>query len=227
MREALAQLSHLRPDQRQEVVAQCRVALDAQERMIGRLRAEGFIALVEHAGIVSEALDILRANLKQARAQEINSARGMIDDPSADMGSQENLLGLTFEIKNSLIHQNERIGSMSDNLNATLEAAHSALTEWESVLKAVERQRISRGGKRGDMPPSPLEGRSLTIHQRLQDTASGLRGLAHELNQLLGLQYSLERRGPGVECRDFLGIFVFGLPLARGVCRPPPTAGTS
>src|SRR5438093_6635686 len=194
MREALAQLSHLRPDQRQEVVAQCRVALDAQERMIERLRAEGFIALVEHAGIVSEALDILRANLKQARAQEINSARGMIDDPSADMGSQENLLGLTFEIKNSLIHQNERIGSMSDNLNATLEAAHSALTEWESVLKAVERQRISRGGKRGDMPPSPLEGRSLTIHQRLQDTASGLRGLAHELNQLLGLQYSLERR---------------------------------
>ena len=57
MREALAQLSHLRPDQRQEVVAQCRVALDAQERMIERLRAEGFIALVEHAGIVSEALD--------------------------------------------------------------------------------------------------------------------------------------------------------------------------
>jgi len=194
MREALAQLSHLRPDQRQEVVAQCRVALDAQERMIERLRAEGFIALVEHAGIVSEALDVLRANLKQARTQEANSARGMIDDPTGDVGSQENLLGLTFEIKNSLIHQNERIGSMTDNVNATLEAANAALTEWESVLKAVERQRISRGGKRGDALPSPLEGRSLTIHQRLQETTSGLRGLSHELNQLLGLQYSLERR---------------------------------
>ncbi len=193
MREALAQLSHLRPSQRQEVVAQCRVALDAEERLIERLRQEGFAALVEHAGIVSEALDRLRANLKQARSQEVNSARGMIDDPGADIGSQENLLGLTFEIKNSLIHQNERIGSMTDTVNGTLEAAHAALTEWESVLKAVERQRITRGAKRGD-PPNPLEGRSLIIHQRLQETTSGLRGLSHELNQLLGLQYSLERR---------------------------------
>ncbi len=193
MREALAQLSHLRPSQRQEVVAQCRVALAAQERLVESLRAEGFVALVEHAGIVSEALDRLRTNLKQARAQEVNSARAMVDEGTADIGSQENLLALTFEIKNSLIHQNERIGSMTDTVNGTLESAHSALTEWESVQKAVERQRITRGSKRGEAP-SPLEGRSLLIHQKLQDTTSGLRGLSHELNQLLGLQYSLERR---------------------------------
>ena len=193
MREALAQIGHLRPAQRQEIVAQCRVALDAEEKLIESLRAEGFAALVEHGSMVSEALERLRANLKQTRDQEIHSARGMIDEASAaDVGTQENLLALTFEIKNSLIHQNERIGSMTETVNGTLDAAHAALTEWESVQKAVERQRITRG-KRGDAQ-SPLEGRSLIIHQRLQETTSGLRGLSHELNQLLGLQYSLERR---------------------------------
>jgi hypothetical protein len=193
MREALSQMGHLRPAQRQEVVAQCHVALDAEERLIERLRADGFVALVEHAGIVSEVLDRLRANLKQARSQEVNSARGMIDEATADVGNQENLLALTFEIKNSLIHQNERIGSMTDTVSETLDAAHAALTEWDGVQKSVERHRIARGNKRGEAP-NPLEGRSLIIHQKLQDTNSGLRSLSHELNQLLGLQYSLERR---------------------------------
>jgi len=193
MREALGQMAHLRPEQRQEVIAQCRVALDAQERLIERLRADGFIALVEHAGIVGEVLDRLRANLKQARSQEMSSARGMIDEATADVGSQENLLALTFEIKNSLIHQNERIGSMTDTVNDTLDAAHAALTEWDGVQKAVERHRVARAGKKHEAP-SPLEGRSLIIHQRLQETTSGLRSISHELNQLLGLQYSLERR---------------------------------
>jgi len=193
MLEALAQMGHLRSEQRQEVIAQCRVALDAEERLIERLRADGFVALVEHAGIVSEVLDRLRANLKEARAREITSARGMIDEATPDVGSQENLLALTFEIKNSLIHQNERIGSMTDTVNETLDAAHAALTEWDGVQKAVERHRVARAGKKNEAP-SPLEGRSLIIHQRLQETTSGLRSLSHELNQLLGLQYSLERR---------------------------------
>jgi len=52
---------------------------------------------------VSEVLDRLRANLKEARAREITSAPGMIDEATPDVGSQENLLALTFEIKNSLI----------------------------------------------------------------------------------------------------------------------------
>src|SRR5262245_13336740 len=94
MREALAQMSHLRPTQRQEVVAQCRVALDAEEKLIERLRSDGFTALVEHAGIVSEVMDTLRANIKQARAAEISSARGVIDEATAEVGSQENLLAL-------------------------------------------------------------------------------------------------------------------------------------
>lgn len=193
MRDALAQLGHLRPTQRQEVVAQCRVALDAEGKLADRLRAEGFAALVTHAGTVNDAVDVLRANLRQARSQELNSARGVIDDATPDVGAHENLLALTFEIKNSLIHQNERIGSMSDAVSETLGAAQSATTEWESVQKAVERQRLAPGSRAGDAP-SPLEGKSLLIHQRLQETTSGLRTLSHELNQLLGLQYSLERR---------------------------------
>ena len=193
MLEALAQMGHLRSEQRQEVMAQCRVALEAEERLIERLRSDGFVALVEHAGIVGEVLDRLRAHLKQARSQELTSAHGMIDEATGDVGNQENLLALTFEIKNSLIHQNERIGSMTDTVNDTLDAAHAALTEWDGVQKAVERHRVARAGKRNE-PVSPLEGRSLIIHQRLQETTSGLRSLAHELNQLLGLQYSLERR---------------------------------
>ena len=82
---------------------------------------------------------------------------------------------------------------MTDTVNDTLDAAHAALTEWDGVQKAVERHRVARAGKRNE-PPSPLEGRSLIIHQRLQDTTTGLRTISHELNQLLGLQYSLERR---------------------------------
>src|SRR6185369_18022341 len=38
------------------------------------------------------------------------------------------------------------------------------------------------------------EGKTLTIHQELQETTSGLRTLTHELGQLMGLQYQLERR---------------------------------
>ncbi|MBI4364295.1 MAG: hypothetical protein HY568_02605 [Candidatus Latescibacteria bacterium] len=193
MREALGQLPHLRPGQRQEVVAQCRVALDAESKLVDRLRAEGFAALVAHAGTVNDAVDALRANLKQARSQEVNSARGVIDDATPDVGAHENLLALTFEIKNSLVHQNERITSMSDAVSGTLGAAQSAMTEWESVQKAVERQRLAPGPGAGETS-NPLEGKSLLIHQRLQETASGLRTLSHDLNQLLGLQYSLERR---------------------------------
>ena len=193
MREALTLLPELRPAQRSEIIAQCRVALDAEERLLEGLRADGFSALIEHAGIVSDAVDGLRANRSQARTQEMNSARGVIDEATPDVGSYENLLALTFEIKNSLVHQNERIGAMGETVGGTLEAAQAALTEWEGVHKAVERQRVTRAGKSDDTP-GPLEGKSLIIHQRLQDTASGLRTLSYELNQLLGLQYSLERR---------------------------------
>lgn len=193
MREALAQMSQLRPAQRLEVAAQCRVALDAEERLVERLRAEGFATLVEHVGIVTDALDRLRANLRQARAVEINSARGVIDDAPADLGTQENLLALTFEMKNSLIHQNDRIASMNEIVGGALEAANAALSEWESMRKLAERQRSGSRSKSEDHPAS-LERKSLLLHQKLQETFSGLHTLSHGLNQLLGLQYSLERR---------------------------------
>ncbi len=185
IREAMAQLGQLRPAQRQEVLAQCRVALDMQERIADQLRADGFASLVEHAEQVAEAIDRLRANLSQARSQ----ARGMIDTADAEIGAQENLLALTFEIKNALIHQNERICAMNELIDAALRSSQTALADWEAIVKSVERQRVAGG------PPEALpEGKSSAIHQRLQETDSSIRTLAHEVAQLLSLQYSLERR---------------------------------
>jgi len=76
MQEAWLKWATSAPSSARRSSAQCRVALDAEERLIERLRADGFVALVEHAGIVSEVPDRLRANLKEARAREITSARG-------------------------------------------------------------------------------------------------------------------------------------------------------
>jgi hypothetical protein len=39
-----------------------------------------------------------------------------------------------------------------------------------------------------------IEGRTVAMHQQLQEAATGLRSLSQEMNHLLGLQYSLERR---------------------------------
>ncbi len=184
VREAMAQLGQLRPAQRQELLAQCRVALETQKRLADRLRADGFASLVEHAEQVTEAIDRLRANLSQARSQ----ARGMIDAPGPEIEDQENLLALTFEIKNALIHQNDRLGQMNEMIDGALRSSQAALSDWEAIVKAVERHRVA-----GAAEPLP-DGKPLAIHQRMQDVDSGLRTLAHEVAQLLALQYSLERR---------------------------------
>jgi hypothetical protein len=185
IREAMAQLGQLRPAQRQELLAQCRVALDMQARIADRLRADGFAALVDQAEQVTEAIDRLRANLSQAR----NHARGMIDTEGPEIGAQENLLALTFEIKNALIHQNERICAMNEQIDAALRSSQVALSDWEGILKSVERQRMAGGPAEG-LP----DGKPLAIHQRMQEVDSGLHTMAYEVTQLLGLQYSLERR---------------------------------
>jgi hypothetical protein len=188
IREAMAQLGQLRPVQRQELIAQCRVVLDTEEKLADRLRSEGFTSLVEHAEQVTEAIDRLRANLSQARSE----AREMIDSATPDVGAHENLLALTFEIKNSLVHQNERICAMNELVDAAIRSSQTALGDWETVAKAVERRRMEGGAvTAADALP---EGKSLAIHQRMQDVAAGLQSLAHEVAQLLGLQYSLERR---------------------------------
>jgi hypothetical protein len=49
VREAMAQLGQLRPAQRQDLITQCRVALEMEEKLADRLRSEGFASLVEHA----------------------------------------------------------------------------------------------------------------------------------------------------------------------------------
>jgi len=193
LREALSQIVHLRAEQREELAAQCRVSLDSEERLAERLRADGFVALLERGAAVSDTLDRLREDRRQARAQELSSARGMIDEETPDLGNQENLLALTFEIKNSLVHQNERISSMGEVVSGALEAAQAVFGEWESLQKGAERRRIS-SGKRAESGQDLLGSKALSIHQKLHDTLAGLHTLSHELNQLLGLQYALERR---------------------------------
>ncbi len=190
LRETLLQLGQLRPEHRQEMVAHCRVALKTEARLAEKLRAEGFGALVQHAGVVTDAVEQLRAGLSTAKAQALAASRGVIDDGTPEVGPSENLLALTFEIKNALIHQNDRIASMSETVGDTLRSAQNVLSEWESVVKKVERRRIQFGVKGDD----PLEGKTLVLHQELQQTTSGLRAIGHELGQLMSLQYMLERR---------------------------------
>jgi len=190
MRETLSRLGQLRPAHRQEMISHCRVALDAEAKLAELLRTEGFGALLEHAGLVSEAVDGLRAGMTRAKAQALSASRGVIDDGTPDVGPHENLLALTFEIKNALIHQNDRIGTMSETVSHTFKSAQTVLSEWEGMVKLVERRRM-QGKSTDDAIP---EGKTLLIHQELQETTAGLRTLTHELSQLMGLQYALERR---------------------------------
>jgi hypothetical protein len=190
LRETLSQLGQLRPEHRQEMVVHCRVALTAEARLADKLRSEGFGALVQHAGVVTDAVEQLRAGLSTAKAQALSASRGVIDEGTPDVGPSENLLALTFEIKNALVHQNDRIASMSETVGETLRSAHTVLGEWEGIVKRVERRRMQSGGKGED----PLDGKSLLIHQEIQETTSGLRALSYELGQLMSLQYALERR---------------------------------
>lgn len=191
LRETLLQLGQLRPEHREEMIAHCRVALAAEAKLAERLKTEGFGALLHHAGIVSDAVDQLRAGLSSAKAQALSASRGVIDESVPSVGPSENLLALTFEIKNALVHQNDRIASMSETVGETLRSAQTALGEWEAIVKKVERRRVQPGGKGSD---DPLDGKTLTMHQELQETTSGLRALSQELGQLLSLQYALERR---------------------------------
>ena len=191
LRETLAQLDQLRPTQRQEMVAHCHVALEAEAKLAEKLRTDGFGALLAHAGMVGDAIDSLRNGMTRAKAQAMAASRGVIDDSTPDVGPQENLLALTFEIKSALVHQNERIASMNETLDGTLRSLQSALSDWELHIKGSERRRMSGGGSRaGD----GQDGRTLSMHQQLQEATSGLRTLSHEMNHLMGLQYSLERR---------------------------------
>jgi len=190
LRETLSQLDQLRPTQRQEMVAHCNVALEAESKLAEQLRTDGFGALLAHAGTVGDAIDSLRNGMTRAKAQAMAASRGVIDETTPEVGPHENLLALTFEIKSALVHQNERIASMNDTLDSTLRSLQSALSDWELHIKGIERKRMS-GQSRASDPPDP---RTLTVHTQLQEAASGLRSLSHEMNHLLGLQYSLERR---------------------------------
>ena len=143
LRETIAQLDQLRPTQRQEMVAHCRVALDAEERLAEKLRTDGFGGLLAHASMVGDAIDTLRTGMNRAKSQDMAASRGVMDDATPDVGPHENLLGLTFEIKSALVHQNERIGSMNETLDGTLRSLQSALSDWDMYVKATERRRMA------------------------------------------------------------------------------------
>jgi hypothetical protein len=198
LRETLAQLGSLRPAQRQELIAHCRVALETQDKLAEQLRTQGFAALLAHAASVGEAVDQLRARLGRAKAEALNASRGVIDDDTPDLAPRQSLLALTFEIKSSLVHQNDRMGSLSDGLSATLRAVQEAMTEWDGLMKAIDPARGDGGGAgqgKRRMNPGPTTGaRVIQVHQKLEEVAGGMRALVHDVHQLLGIQYSLERR---------------------------------
>ncbi|MEK7316781.1 MAG: hypothetical protein AAB011_11395 [Candidatus Eisenbacteria bacterium] len=202
LRESLVQLGNLRPAQRQELVSHCRVALDTQEKLADQLRTDGFAALLAHAASVGDAVDQLRARLGRAKTESLNASRGVIDDVTPDMAPRENLLALTFEIKSSLVHQNDRIGTISDGVGGTLRSMQTVLTEWDGLMKAIDPARgapaehdpgVSASRRRTNPGPT-IAARAGQIHQKLEEVATGMRTLAHDLHQLLGIQYSLERR---------------------------------
>lgn len=202
LRETLHQLGSLRPAQRQELIAHCQVALETQEKLAEQLRTDGFAALLAHAASVGDAVDQLRARLGRAKTEALNASRGVIDDVTPDMAPRENLLALTFEIKSSLVHQNDRIGAISDGLGGTLRSMQSVLTEWDGLMKAIDPARggaaaadaAATSGRRRTNPGPTVAARAIQIHQKLEEVAGGMRTLVHDLHQLLGIQFSLERR---------------------------------
>ena len=195
LRDALAQLDELRPAERVEMAAHCNVTLDAEARLAGTLHAGGLEALADRAGQVSSAFQRARTESAQPERMRANvdalaSPRGVIDD-SPEVGPQDDLLGLTFEIKSALAQQNERIGGMTSLVDGTLRALQAGLSDWERALRSGAR------GKRKEADPAAIElaeGPALAFQKRIEDVSAGLRALEQELHQLLGIQYSLERR---------------------------------
>ena len=202
LRETLAQLGALRPSQREELVRHCSVALETQEKLADQLRTDGFAGLLAHAASVGDAVDRLRARLGRAKVESVNASRGNIDEVTPDMAPRENLLALTFEIKSALVHQNDRIGSISEGMSATLRSVQGVLGEWDGLLKAIDVHRVGRDGSVAAAPAGRRRAaaehdateRALVVHQKLDEIATGMRTLLHDIHQLLGSQYSLERR---------------------------------
>ena len=151
LRESLAQLGQIKPEQAEEIVAHAKVALEREEKIVDSLRSEGFGTVLAQGGLIARALSDQRAGMTEP---DDRSARDLLDD-TPDVGPQETLLGLTVEIKSAIVNQNERIHTMG----RTVEAAMGALQE-----------------------------------NRVQEASAALRTLGYEMNNFLGLQYSLERR---------------------------------
>jgi hypothetical protein len=200
LQESLAQLGSVRPSERRALVAQCHVALEAQDDLAQQLRTDGFAALLAHASAVGDAIDNLRSSLSRAKAQALNASRGVIDEETPDMAPRESLLALTFEIKSSIVHQNDRMGSISEGLGGMLRSVQRVLSEWDLFVKAIDPERFdSEGAGATRRTPASRRGpnataRSLQVHQTLEEVATGIRALTHDVHQLLGIQYSLERR---------------------------------
>ena len=192
LRETLAQLDQLRPTQRQEMVAHCNVALEAESKLAEQLRTDGFGALLAHAGTVGDAVDSLRNGMTRAKAQAMAASRGVIDEATPEVGPHENLLALDLRDQ-----ERARPSERADRLHERDSGRDASLPAGGALGLGAAHQRgraaphVGTADRRRRDPP---DGRTLTVHQQLQDAASGLRSLSHEMNHLLGLQYSLERR---------------------------------
>jgi hypothetical protein len=184
LRESLALLGQIKPVEAEEIVAHARVSLEREERIVATLRAEGFGAILAQGGPARPRHD--RGAMSEPDG---HSARDLLDD-TPDVGPHETLLGLTVEIKSAVVNQNERITAMS----RTLDAAQSALLEVLSMGEPARKRPAKKRGSGGGAAPDEVEAREQAAHQRLQEASSELRTLGFEINRLLGLQYSLERR---------------------------------
>jgi len=101
------------------------------------------------------------------------------------------------------VNQNERMGTISEQMGSLLRSVQSVLAEWNHIAKALDPERAAPGdaGARRRAPAGPVSGhgpsatvRAIQMHQTLEELASGMRSLSHDIHQLLGVQYSLERR---------------------------------
>ena len=182
LREGIARIGQLKADDREELVSACHVELETEERLAGRLRSEGLATLLEQADLVDDAIDGMRSELEPARSQP---PRSLFDEGAPGLGPHGNLLALTVEVKSAVSNQNERIAAIHDMAGGALHTLLATISEWEHGRK-VQPLRTADA--------AAAEERSLAVYRGLQKAESEIRSLVHQVNRLLGTQYSLERR---------------------------------
>ena len=184
LRDGIARMGQVMADNRGELISACHVELETEERLAGSLRSEGFGSLLEQAVLVEDAIEGMRSEMEPARSQP---PRSLFDEGAAGLGPHGNLLALTVEIKSAVSHQNEKIAFIHDMAGGALHTLLATISDWEQGRKGQPL-------RPADAAADDAEERSLAIYRGLQRSEAEMRSLIYEVGQLLGTQYSLERR---------------------------------